>query len=1066
MRDASPLAGELGLLPDDIKQEAKLKRLLDDLKTKVTSPVDTALAWHFSETPMTPAEALSAEWTSWPAFGPRSVWSKKQGHTWFAGAFTVPQEAHGRILVLRIASQWEERKGSTDPQCLAYLDGRIAQAVDGNHMELDIARSAVAGATHTVHVNAFTFFDRPLVGLAASFHIRDERVERLYYDLLVPYQVATYLPQTDARRHAVLDRVERALRALDRRGGDTAAFRESLPAAEAIAAEIYALPDGGIKPLITAVGHTHIDIAWLWRVAHTRDKAGRSFATALKLMDEYPGFAFMYNQAVLFNFLKQDYPELWARVKEKVRSGQFEVEGAMWVEPDANIVSGESLVRQIMRGRQFHRDEFGVVPKSLWLPDTFGYSANLPQIMCGSGLDYFITSKLSWNDTNRHPYDTFFWRGIDGSTTKAQLITTQALESKTFYTIYNPELTVSEVFGSWRRYEPKSASREVLMCYGYGDGGGGPTRDMIERGSRLERGIPGAPELRLEGIGPFLDRLGERMEARAEKFPTWNGELYLEYHRGTLTTLARNKASNRKAERLMRELEFLSSMAFALKGRAYPEDELRRYWETILINQFHDILPGTSIAEVYQDSDADYGTLFDAIAARDGLWHGALAQVSQSGADELTLVNATGQRRDGELVVLPATAGLEGYGLESAGRVTPLQRLQKADGTAVFAAPATVGPLGWSYARLRASVAAPAKSTLSVSERHLENEHVRVAFDDHGEITSLVDKRSARELIRQGCTANRLIAYEDKPKKYDAWDIDHYFEEQYWPLADGPVAIAVVERGPYRAALRISRTYQSSTLVQIVSLEADASMVRFETLVDWQEQHTVLKACFPLDLNCSEIRSEIQFGHVKRATHRNTSVDKARFEASMHRWIDMSETNFGAAFLNDCKYGYDAVEQLVRLTLLRGSMAPAEMPDRGENRMSYAIMVHGGLTDLSEVQRAAERFNNPVAVVGDASGPSTAPVSGAAFSFAACDAANVTLETVKKAEESQALILRMFEHANIRAEGRIVFGIPVRSVRMTNLMEEQEGRELTLRDNGVDIALRPFEIQTLKIEPA
>ena len=1066
MRDASPLAGALGLLPDDIKQEAKLLRLLDDLKSKVTSPIDASLSWHASETPMTAAEALLADWTSWPAFGPRSVWSQKQGHTWFAGAFSIPEEAHGGRLVLRIASQWEERKGSTDPQCLAYLDGRIVQAIDGNHMELDISRSAVPGEAHVVHVNAFTFFDRPLVGLTTSFHLRDERVERLYYDLLVPYQVATYLPQTDARRHAVLDLVERALRALDRRGGDTPEFCDSLPAAEAIAAEIYALPDGGIKPLITAVGHTHIDIAWLWRVAHTRDKAGRSFATALKLMDEYPGFTFMYNQAVLFNFLKQDYPELWARVKEKVKSGQFEIEGAMWVEPDANIVSGESLVRQIMRGRKFHRDEFGVVPKSLWLPDTFGYSANLPQIMCGSGLDYFITSKLSWNDTNRHPYDTFFWRGIDGSTTKAQLITTQALESQSFYTIYNPQMTVSEVFGSWRRYEPKSASREVLMCYGYGDGGGGPTRDMIERGSRLERGIPGAPELRLEGIGPFLDRLGERMESRAEKFPTWNGELYLEYHRGTLTTLARNKANNRKAERLMRELEFLSSMAFVLRGQAYPEDQLRGYWETILINQFHDILPGTSIAEVYQDSDADYGVLFDAIATEDGLWYAALGAVCELNAEELTLVNATGQDREGELVTVGSAPALADCALETAGAVLPLQRLEKPDGTAVFAAPGKVGPLGWSRALLRASTSAPVMPALSVSVRHLENECIRVSFDEYGEITSLFDKQSARELIKAGSTANRLIAYEDKPKKYDAWDIDHYFEEQYWPLADEPVKLDVVEQGPYRAAIRISRTYQSSTLVQIVSLESGASMLSFDTLVDWQEQHTVLKACFPLDLNCSEVRSEIQFGHVKRATHRNTNVDKARFEASMHRWIDMSEMDFGAAFLNDCKYGYDAVEQLVRLTLLRGSMAPAEMPDRGENRMRYAIMVHGGLKDLAEVHRAAERFNNPVAVVGSASGPSQAPVSGAAFSFAACDVANVTLETVKKAEESNTIILRVFEHANIRAYGRIVFGIPVRSVRVTNLMEEQDARELTVRDNGVDIALRPFEILTLKIEPA
>ena len=1065
MTYSNPMSSKLGLLDDDLKMEGKLIRLCADLERKILTPVSgVSWQWRVQRADVTAEQALADDWRNWETFGPHSVWAKKQGHTWFAAEIEIPEAARGKTFLLKFTSQWQERPGSTDPQCLAYIDGKIAQALDGNHTELVIERDAVPGNKHVVMVNAFTFFDRPLVGFTVDFYTRSERTEKLYWDLQTPLDVAIHLYQNDPRRQAILNIVERALRALDRRDGFTPEFEASLGAAEAIAAEIYDLVDTEVQPQVTAVGSTHLDVGWLWRVMHTRDKTGRSFATVLNLMEEYPEFIFMYNQSVLFDFLKQDYPELWSRMMERVKSGQFEIEGAMWVEPDVNIVSGESLVRQIMRGRRFHLEHFGVDPKTVWLPDTFGYSANLPQIMDKSGLKYFVTSKLSWNDTDRHPYDSFHWRGIDGTITKAQLITAQKYDSQEIFTTYNGDLSVSETMGAWKRYEPKAVHNEVVMSYGYGDGGGGPTRAMIERGIRLERGIPGAPRVKLEGIVPFLERLGAKMDAPGNRFPVWNGELYLQYHRGTLTSVAKNKANNRNAERMLRELEFLGVMALVQAGAAYPSETLAEFWELVLINQFHDILPGTSIPEVYVDSDAEYGRIFSTLNSGNGPWHAAAQAFARPGQDQVRLFNFTGQTRSG-LVRLGGDPTLSSAALATADGVTPVQQVVSADGSTSYAARvSTMAPLGWTGAQLVAGSAASARSTLSVSTGHLENELLRVTLDDKGEITSVFDKTRNRETLASGEKANRLIAYEDKPMNWDAWDIDRYFEEQFWPLADGPASISVVETGPHRAAIRVERKYQKSLIVQVISLCAGERQIEFDTFIDWQERQTVLKAQFPFDLNTSEIRSEIQFGHVKRPTHRNTTWDRARFEASMHRWVDISEADFGIALLNDNKYAYDCHEQSVRLTLVRGSTHPHPEADLGEHRLRYTLFVHDGIDDLADVHRAAERFNNPIAVIGSLAPSGTAATDFGQFSFARVDVSNVTLETVKKAEKSDAVVLRIFEHANIRAEATITFGMPVRTVRTVNLMEEEASAPLDIKDNAVTLSLRPFEIATLLIE--
>ncbi|MDG2404241.1 MAG: glycoside hydrolase family 38 C-terminal domain-containing protein, partial [Paracoccaceae bacterium] len=647
---------------------------------------------------------------------------------------------------------------------------------------------------------------------------------------------------------------------------------------------------------------------------------------------------------------------------------------------------------------------------------------------------------------------------------KSQLITTQAIEASGQKTVYNSKFTVSDILGTWKRYEPKALHDEVMICYGHGDGGGGPTRDMVQRGIRIERGIPGAPKLRMEGLRPYLDRLGIKMDARADDFPIWDGELYLQYHRGTLTSVAKNKANNRNAERAMRELEFAALVASITMGFDYPRAAIRDLWDIVLINQFHDILPGTSIASVYEDSDADYAKLFAAMRSTQGPLQSTLRTLCPPSDGQLSLVNFTGQKREGELVEFCTDVDISASAIRTRSGGSAIQSITRADGSTSFVATVSNIPaMGWSAAQV-VQIGRPPRASLSVSETHLENDLVVVRFDESGEIKSVFDKMLARELIQSGKRANQLIAYEDKPQNYDAWDIDHYFEEKCWPLSNSPASIEVVETGPHRAALRIERQYARSRLVQVISLQNGQKQIEFDTHIDWQERQTLLKAGFPFDLNVSETRAEIQFGHVKRPSHKNTSWDQARFETSMHRWVDMSEPDFGAALLTDCKYGYDAIEQNLRLTLLKGPNMPDPNADLGVHRFRYALLLHQGEQDLSQVVRAGERFNNPIMVHGSIENGATEQRElEKDFSFASADNANLTLETVKLSEKGNDAILRIFEHANRRSTGRLQFGLPVEDVTETDLMERTSGPSYKIKNNAVELIFRPFEIKTLKV---
>lgn len=1024
-----------------MKRIRKLDHLLSRLRERIFLPLDAEVPLVFRAAGAGERQAMvRSDRHDWIPVDRDLVWGEPDGYYWFGGTAVIPGEAAGRRVVCRVEAAFGSVMGRSDPQCLVRIDGRVAQGVDGNHREFLLTASTEAGARFDILIEAGTIEDRRQLGFACRLHVHDLLVEDAYYDLRVPLDVARLLAEDDPRRHFILRQLNAAVDEIDFRPGDPERFRQSLLRARAHAEAIYAAEDFEGKPVILATGHTHIDVAWLWRVRETRQKMARSMATALALMEEFPDYRFMYNQCVLLDHLSEDYPQLFDRIRDRVKDGRFEIEGALWLEPDVNIAGGEALVRHILYGVGYHQATFGVRPRMVWLPDTFGYSAALPQLMRKAGLDSFVTHKLSWNDTNRMPDETLFWQGIDGSRVVAYFLTTQPYDSKSIGTTYCPDLKPTHVMGTWRRHGQQNLGSELFLVYGHGDGGGGPTREMLHNIRRMERGIPGCPTVVHGAMRPFFDRLIARMQAHPERYPVWVGELYLEFHRGTLTSVAKNKRNNRKAEIALRELEALAVLAETRAGHAYPSEELRKLWDIVMLNQFHDILPGSSIGAVYADSDADYERFF---AEAETLRATLLAAFAMSAPR--ALFNGAGRSRSG----LVRSSARIGEGHE--------QVLVAADGGRSFAARvddvppmALVAPAG----HLRPADAAP---EFEISAERLANAAIAVQFDACGRVTSITDRKTGRELLTAGGIANRLQAFRDMPAEYDAWDIDSDFEDQVFEV-DRLVKAEVVERGPLRAAVRFEWAYEASRIVQVVSLEAGARQVEFDTFVDWHEHNTLLKAAFPLAVNSAAVDAEIQFGHVRRATHRNTSWDRARFECSMQRWIDICEADFGIAFLNDCKYGYDAKGADIRLTLLRSPTYPWPEADQGEHRLRYAVLVHDG--DKAAVHEAAEDFNMPLRLfaVRETDGGDHACASP----LVRMTTPGVALETVKRAEDGDGVILRLWETTGVRRSARIAVAERFRSAAVVDLLETG-GESVGIDDGVVTLSFLPFEIITLKL---
>lgn len=971
-------------------------------------------------------------------------WYGPDIHYWFRADVTVPESFDGKPLWMHVCTQIDEWDDAKNPQFLLFVDGKVTQGIDMNHRDVLLTRCAKAGETYRLELQAYTGILHTEFNLIVDLREIDPEIQGLYYDLAVPLQAFPRL-EPDGKPRRDLERVlNDAVNLLDLRHPYDGNFYQSVSEARAFLKQaLYTDLAGDDDVIATCIGHTHIDVAWWWTVAQTREKVCRSFATVLKLMEEYPDYKFMSSQPQLYYFLKERYPELYEQIKKRVAEGRWEPEGGMWVEADCNLTSGESLVRQFLYGKRFFKEEFGVDNRILWLPDVFGYSGALPQIMAKCGIDYFMTTKLAWNQFNKMPYDTFRWRGIDGTEILTHLITTLGVgqDEKDFFTTYNGMLHPDAILGGWHRYQQKDINNDILISYGYGDGGGGPTREMLETSSRMDKGIEGVPKVRQAFARTYFDELKERVEGN-KRLPTWEGELYFEYHRGTYTSMARNKRSNRKAELHMMDLELLGVLADPKV--AYPDAELDGLWHGILINQFHDILPGSSIHEVYEVTKKEYEEMEAQISVLTDERVRALIREGEG----VTVLNTTGFERDD--VVELGDCDAEAL-LDENGSVYPVQQTRK--GAVAF-----VKDLPSKGYKTFGKVSAGEEKRpfcLSPDSHALETPFYQVVFDKNGCIGQIYDKENDRNVLKPGEAGNLMRVYEDKPIYYDNWDVDIYYTEKFWDVTDLR-GFSWVEMGPVRATLRLERQFSHSTITQEIHFYADLRRIDFETTVDWKEYQSLLKVHFPVDVHTDEATFEIQYGNVTRKTHRNTSWDKARFESCGQKWMDVSEGHYGVSLLNDCKYGHSVKDSCIGLTLIKSGTEPNPTTDQEMHFFTYSLYPHAETWKAAGTVPQAFFLNQPALV-------SKGGKPGESFSLASLNVPNVVLETVKKAEDGDGVILRMYECENARTPVTLTFNRPFVSAESCNCLEEPDGEPVKVDGNKVSFLVKPFEIKTIRI---
>jgi alpha-mannosidase len=1040
--------------------EQRIKTVIDELGRERYPRSVPVTGYKFKKSQEKGIEKLDPASLGWETFAEDAMWGGHREYFWFTAAVTVPEDFAGEKVEFALHTGTEDEWDATNAQFRAYVDGVMAQGLDANHRSFVLTGCAAAGERHVVSLYAFTGDNNFHLLLASCLRVVNEATEKLYYDLRVPCEAAALLDEGDKRRMDTINCLNEAVNLLDLRKPYSKEFDASVARAdEYLEREFYCRMCGGSEAEVWCVGHTHIDVAWLWTLSVTRDKAFRSFATVLELMRRYPEYIFMSSQPQLYKYVKEESPELYGEIKKRAAEGRWEPEGAMFLEADCNLASGESLVRQILAGKKFFKDEFGADNKILWLPDVFGYSAALPQIMKKSGLDYFMTTKISWNDTDKFPYDTFVWQGIDGSKVLCHFITASEYEQdpKKFYTTYNAVLGPSQLMGSWKRYQQKELGNKVLMAFGYGDGGGGPTQDMLEEYRRLSRGIPGCPKAVMTTAKRYFDTLSQ--EVGSNRFlPEWEGELYLEYHRGTYTNMSENKKYNRRSEFMTEDAELAAVTDSALLGGEYPRDELREIWETILRNQFHDILPGSAIKEVYDESHAEYERVLAADrAVTDTRRKKLAARVAKTGGT-VTVFNPTGFELD-EAVVFDLPRGMERPAL------TPVTGGQSADcqpvggGRAVFTA-FGLPPKGyrtWKLTQAPADVGS-CGGGLEISEHGFKNKFFDVRLDENCEFASLYDRRAGREALAPGRAGNVLTAYEDKPFDYDGWNIEMYYSEKSWHV-DDVEAVKVTESGPVRGCIEIKRRFGDSVIIQSIYAYRDIARIDVKYDIDWHEKQVLLRASFPLDIHSNEAAYEIQFGNVTRPTHRNTSWDSARFEVCAHKWIDLSEDDFGFSLLNDSKYGFDVHGGVMGISLLKSAVSPNPEADRGRHTFTYSLYPHrGGWRAAGTVREAYALNDAPQAVTDTGAGGELTPE----FSLVSCAGENVVTEAVKLAEDGSGVIVRAYECFNRRSRTKLRCGLKIARACECDLMENELGG-LEVKDGAVDFEIKPYEIKTFKI---
>ncbi|SET91305.1 alpha-mannosidase [Paenibacillus sp. NFR01] len=1011
-------------------------------------------------------------------------WTGRDLYLWLHKQVKVPAEWQGRRVVGLFDFGRTGGGNNSGFESLLFLNGKPYQGVDSNHQEVFLEPEAT-GTTVDFSFRLWSGLEGGGKPVPQEHRIKraelaylDEAADNLYYTGRAVLAVSRTLGGSDPLKQELLTALDRAFRLLDWSRPGSEAFYASVAEADKLLLAQLAAMKREHPVTVTAVGHTHIDVAWLWRLTHTREKAARSFSTVLRLMKQYPEYIFLQTQPQLYDYIKQDYPELYAQIAERVKEGRWEAGGAMWLEADCNLTSGESLVRQILYGTALFRKEFGVECSYLWLPDVFGYSWALPQILRKSGIDTFMTTKISWSQYNRMPHDTFHWRGIDGSEVLAHFITTpEAPDSSAWYYTYNGLIEPFSVQGIWDQYRDKNLNRELLLSYGYGDGGGGVNREMLEMRRRIDI-IPGVPHIRTGRADEYFGRLNETIRNTDQYVHTWDGELYLEYHRGTYTSQAYNKRMNRKLELLYREAEWLQVLLAAQSGglNAYPAQELYEGWKIILRNQFHDIIPGSSIREVYEDSRLEYAEaerLGNAVAeaAVAGLLGQAEAQAEVQGAQAEVQAEAQAgaeAQEGGTSYTVFNGAFFDRGGLLSAADSDPAPlewrdkdghtlRSQRLGGEWLIEAPVVpmLAAAVISAHPLQPQTQDPAELPFVWEGSCLTTPYYVLEWNEAGQLSRLYDREAEREVLAPGECGNVLQVFEDKPKMFDAWDIDLFYQEKKREITDLR-SIELVEAGELAAVLKFTWQYMDSSIIQKMKVYATSRRIDFETLADWHEQHQLLKTAFPVAVRSTEATYDIQFGNVKRPTHWNTSWDYARFESVGHQWADLSERGYGVSLLNDCKYGYDIKDHVIRLSLIKSATEPDWQADQGEHRFTYALLPHEGDFIAGRTVEEAWMLNNPLRL---AQGTLTGQPGR---SLVRTDLEGIAVDAVKMAEDGEACIIRLHDYTGARRRVTLSSEYPVASWQLCDLMERP--LEEPAEGGRIELEFKPFEIHTLRVK--
>jgi len=968
-------------------------------------------------------------------------WGGNRLDFWFRRKIILPDLLIGKSLILRL------RPGS---EGLVYLDGREECGIDPFHPNVFFKGTR---AEHEILMGMHSGWNHPRWGYphgwnAGVVQFKQADLGVFSADAWRCSLLLTNLGNIIDGAGLGADKVselttvfDEAIRKIAMQRPGSADYYRSLPGAlDYLEKTLYRHRLALGRGVTHLVGHSHLDVVYLWPWPQTVHKASRTFASMLGLMRRYREFRFTQSSAVLYDFMRERFPRLFRQIKARHAAGQWEVVGGMWLESDCNLPSGESLVRQFLYGQRFFRREFGCTCTVCWLPDVFGFNANLPQIMARAGIRYFATAKLSLNWRFRLPHDVFRWRAPDGSEVLAASLQTG----------YGGNLTPSEMSAARGKYLPAPEIDAIPLCYGYSDGGGGVTDAMVECGRILTRITPPG-NVRFSGLGDYF----KTIERVAGRLTTWRDELYLEAHQGTFTTEARTKRGNRRCEQAMRRAEIVSTAAF-LAGLSYPRSILERCWKKLLLNQFHDAITGSCVTEATAHALAHYKEI---MADCSVIFRRSLDAVlnpprrAQAGA-EFTVLNFTSDRLTG-LARMPAIKGVRALADPQGNRV-PVQ--QSGDGKSMLFVAADLPQIGY---RTYSAVSSGAVERLPFEPvqgdltGRIENAYYTCRLNRAGEITAYYFKPAGRRLVDARQPANNFQFFEDIDKPYDGWDLYDDYEKKRLsqPAVTG---FHLVEKGPLRVIYAVARRFQSSIIRQQICFYAHTARIDFETEVDWREKHVLFKTAFPVRINARSATYEIPYAVISRPTRPNTAYDSSRFEVPAQRWADLSETRCGVSLMNDCKYGYDIKGRVMRLTLLRASTMPNPEADQGRQVFTYSLFAH-----LSDWRRGgtlaeARELNEPLEVV-------RAGAAQPEFCLLHTDAPNVTIENIKLCEDNDDLVLRLVETHGLKTAAHIQCGFPVSRVFETNLLEDNL-KLLPARAGRISFGIGPFEIKTLRLQ--